>query len=35
MTKRLTPVHPGAVLLEELQPMRLSRYRLAKEIHVP
>jgi addiction module HigA family antidote len=36
MTKRLAPVHPGEVLLEEfLQPMGLSQYRLAKEIHVP
>ena len=36
MTKRLAPVHPGEVLLEEfLEPMGLSQYRLAKEIHVP
>ena len=36
MAKRLAPVHPGEVLLEEfLEPMELSQYRLAKEIHVP
>jgi addiction module HigA family antidote len=36
MTKRLVPVHPGEVLLEEfLEPMGLSQYRLAKDIHVP
>ena len=36
MTKRLAPVHPGEVLLEEfLEPMGLSQYRLAKDIHVP
>jgi addiction module HigA family antidote len=29
-------VHPGEVLLEEfLEPMGLSQYRLAKDIHVP
>lgn len=36
MTKRLAPVHPGEVLLEEfLVPMDLSQYRLAKDIGVP
>jgi addiction module HigA family antidote len=36
MKEQLAPVHPGEVLLEEfLQPMSLSQYRLAKEIHVP
>jgi len=36
MAKRLAPVHPGEVLLEEfLGPMELSQYRLAKEIGVP
>ena len=36
MAKRLAPVHPGEVLLEEfLEPMALSQYRLAKDIHVP
>ena len=34
--EKLPPIHPGEVLLEEfLQPMGLSQYRLAKEIHVP
>ncbi|HET7928379.1 MAG TPA: HigA family addiction module antitoxin [Actinomycetota bacterium] len=36
MTKRLTPIHPGEVLLEEfLSPLAISQYRLAKDIHVP
>jgi antitoxin HigA-1 len=36
MTKRLAPVHRGEVLLEEfLEPLALSQYRLAKDIHVP
>ena len=36
MAKRLAPVHPGEVLLEEfLEPLDLSQYRLAKEIRVP
>jgi addiction module HigA family antidote len=36
MAKRLAPVHPGEVLLEEfLMPMEISQYRLAKEIGVP
>jgi antitoxin HigA-1 len=30
------PVHPGEILLEEfLEPLALSQYRLAKDIHVP
>lgn len=34
--KKLQPVHPGEVLLEEfLEPMGLSQYRLAKDISVP
>jgi addiction module HigA family antidote len=34
--KRLPPIHPGEILLEEfLKPMGLSQYRLAKDIHVP
>ena len=34
--KKLPPVHPGEILLEEyLNPMGLSQYRLAKEISVP
>ena len=34
--KRLKPVHPGEVLLLEfLEPLGLSQYRLAKELAVP
>jgi addiction module HigA family antidote len=34
--RKLDPVTPGELLLEEfLKPMRLSQYRLAKEIGVP
>src|SRR5947207_814884 len=34
--KRLTPIHPGEILLEEfLEPMRVSQYRIAKDISVP
>lgn len=34
--KRIKPVHPGAILLEEfLEPMEISQYRLAKDIKVP
>jgi addiction module HigA family antidote len=34
--KKLPPVTPGELLLEEfLKPMRISQYRLAKEISVP
>ena len=34
--KKLTPVHPGEVLLEEfLKPRGLSQYRLATDISVP
>ena len=33
---RLTPIHPGEVLLEEfLGPLGISQYRLAKETGVP
>ena len=37
MSKRdFPPVTPGEILQEEfLQPMALSQYRLAREIHVP
>lgn len=35
MAKKLTPVHPGEILLEEfLKPMEITQYRLAKEIGV-
>lgn len=34
--QKLAPVHPGEVLLEEfLRPLRLSQYRLAKDVSVP
>jgi addiction module HigA family antidote len=34
--KRLSPIHPGEVLLEDfLKPLALTQYRLAKSISVP
>lgn len=34
--KKLPPIHPGEVLIEEfLKPMGISQYRLAKDISVP
>src|SRR5438105_4950261 len=34
--RKLPPVHPGEVLLEEfLTPLGLSQYRLAKDVSVP
>lgn len=36
MTKRLAPVHPGEILLEDfLRPLGLTQYRLAKSLTVP
>jgi addiction module HigA family antidote len=36
MSKKLEPIHPGEILLEEfLKPMEISQYRLAKDISVP
>ncbi len=36
MTQKIRTIHPGEILLEEfLQPLELSQYRLAKDIHVP
>lgn len=36
MDEKLTPVHPGEILLEEfLKPMNLSQNRLALDIRVP
>jgi antitoxin HigA-1 len=36
MGKQIPVTHPGKILLEEfLEPMKISQYRLAKEIHVP
>ena len=35
-TKKMTPIHPGEILLEEfLKPMGISQYRLAHDISVP
>jgi addiction module HigA family antidote len=35
-TKKLAPVHPGEILLEDfLKPLGLSQYRLAKGVSVP
>jgi addiction module HigA family antidote len=35
-TKKLVPIHPGEILLEEfLSPLGISQYRLAHEIAVP
>jgi len=34
--KKITPIHPGEILLEEfLKPLSLSQNRLAMDIHVP
>lgn len=34
--KKLLPIHPGEILLEEfLKPMGISQYRLSKDISVP
>ncbi len=36
MNKKIEPIHPGEILLEEfLIPMDISQYRLAKDISVP
>ncbi len=35
-SKKLPPIHPGEILLEEfLKPMGVSQYRLSKDIGVP
>ena len=35
MPRKMKPIHPGEILLEEfLLPMELSQYRLAKDINV-
>jgi len=35
MDEKLTPIHPGEILMEEfLKPMNISQYKLAKDIHV-
>lgn len=34
--KKIAPIHPGEILLEEfLEPMKISQYRIAKDINVP
>ncbi len=34
--KRMAPVHPGEILLEEfLKPLGISQYKVAKDISVP
>ncbi len=36
MNKKIEPIHPGEILLEEfLKPMEISQYRLAQDINVP
>jgi len=36
MSKKLPPIHPGEILMEEfLKPMAISQYKLAKSISVP
>lgn len=36
MAKKISPIHPGEILLEEfLNPLEISQYRLAKDISVP
>lgn len=36
MTKKLKPIHPGEILSKEfLEPLKLSQYRVAKDISVP
>ena len=36
MSKKLPPIHPGELLLEEfLKPLHLSQYRLAHAMQVP
>ncbi len=36
MAKKMPPIHPGHILLEEfLKPMGISQYRISKDITVP
>lgn len=36
MNKKMKPIHPGEILLEDfLKPMGISQYRLAKDTNVP
>ena len=35
-SKKLPPIHPGEILMEEfLEPLGISQYRLAKDVSVP
>jgi addiction module HigA family antidote len=35
-TKKIAPIHPGEILLEEfMKPLGISQYRLAKDLNVP
>lgn len=36
MTQKNPPIHPGEILLEEfIKPLKLTQYRVAKDINVP
>jgi addiction module HigA family antidote len=36
MKRKMSPIHPGEVLMKEfLEPLRITQYRLAKDISVP
>jgi antitoxin HigA-1 len=36
MAQKIKPIHPGEILFEEfLKPLKISQYRLAKDIGVP
>ena len=36
MGRKLKPIHPGEILQEEfLKPLKISQYRLAKDVSVP
>ncbi len=36
MTKKLSPIHPGEILMDEfIKPLGITQYRLAKDINVP
>ena len=36
MKRKTSPIHPGEILMEEfLRPLKITQYRLAKDISVP
>jgi addiction module HigA family antidote len=36
MKRKISPIHPGEILMEEfLRPLKITQYRLAKDIFVP